>query len=497
MQNIGGMMARGAAWMVMFKLIDRSIGLVSIVILARILLPEDFGLIFMATSIIAMLELFSAFGFDIVLIQKQDAGRAHFDTVWTYNLMFGLAVSVVLVLLAPVAVSFYGETRLSAVMYVLAIGAFASAFENVGLVKFRKELEFDKEFIFRLAKRISAFVITVPLAIYFRSYWALVAGMVGSRVFGSALSFVMHPFRPRVSLAASAEIFRFSRWLLINNLLNFLRLRSADFIIGRLSGASGLGLFSTAYEISNLPTTELVAPINRAVFPAYAKMASDIAKLREGYLSVIAMIGMFALPAAAGLAATSQLLVDLLLGEKWQAAGPIIAVLSFYGAANAMLANTASVYNALGKPYVTSIFGSVRIGILVPALVYFTSKYGVLGAAWTYLGVTLGFMPITYFVVFRVVGARVTQFISIVWRPLLAAALMYLLVLRINVWFPVGDNTADLALKLGFSVVFGAIAYCAAVGVFWLLAGRPDGAERFVISRLLPKVRSLLPGGKQ
>src|SRR5947207_11494995 len=114
-------MARGAAWNVLFKAADRGIGLLSTVILARLLVPADFGLVALATSLIALLSLLGDFGFDMALIQNPNAQRRHFDTVWTFNVMFGLATVAVLLLLADAVARFYNDPRLVPVIFGLAI----------------------------------------------------------------------------------------------------------------------------------------------------------------------------------------------------------------------------------------------------------------------------------------------------------------------------------------------------------------------------------------
>src|SRR5262249_40582000 len=112
MQNINRSMAKGAAWMVFFKITDRSIGLLSTMILAKLLLPADFGLVAMATAIIAMMELLGSFSFDLALIQKQQAEPRHYDTAWTFNVLYAVGAACVLLLLAWPVAHIYGEPRL-------------------------------------------------------------------------------------------------------------------------------------------------------------------------------------------------------------------------------------------------------------------------------------------------------------------------------------------------------------------------------------------------
>ena len=130
--GLGRRMAKGAAWTILMRLSIRSIGLVSTVILARLLVPEDFGLIALATLVLGLLEVVAEFGFNLALIQNQTAGRDHYDTAWTLSVLRGVAVALALLALAQPAAAFFGEPRLATVLYVLA---FAPAIEGVANIE--------------------------------------------------------------------------------------------------------------------------------------------------------------------------------------------------------------------------------------------------------------------------------------------------------------------------------------------------------------------------
>src|SRR5688500_19973733 len=115
-------MASGAAWMVLAKLAERSLALVSMLILARVLVPQDFGIVAMAMSFVALLEMLTAFGFDVALIQKQTKERGHWDTVWTFTALVGFAIAALMIAFAGLVADFFDEPRLVEVMWVLAFG---------------------------------------------------------------------------------------------------------------------------------------------------------------------------------------------------------------------------------------------------------------------------------------------------------------------------------------------------------------------------------------
>ncbi len=292
--------------MVAVNVFQKLLGLVSTLILARLLPPADFGLVAMATVLVGFLQVLTQFGFDAALIQKQDVTRKHFDTAWTYNILFSLISGVILALLASPAAKYYDDPRIFDIVVVLALSTALYGFQNIGVIKFRKELEFRREFFFYTSIKSLSFIVTVSLAFLTRSYWALVLGSLTISIVTVVLSFVCSGYRPRLSFAKTHELFSFSIWMFLNNVLLFARTRGADLIVGRILGPRSLGLFTIGYEISNLPTTELIAPINRAILPGYAKIAADRFRLRAAFCNVIAVVAMVALPSAVGIAVVAD-----------------------------------------------------------------------------------------------------------------------------------------------------------------------------------------------
>jgi lipopolysaccharide exporter len=484
MKITGRQIAKGAAWMVLFKFMERGLGLISTIILARLLVPLDFGVVAMAMSVIAVLELMGAFSFDVALIQNSSAGRDHYDTAWTFNVLFALASALLLLVLALPMANFYTEPRLESVMYWLALGMAVQGFENIGVVAFRKDMRFDKEFKFLFGKKITSFAVTVPLAFILHDYWALVIGTLTGRAAGTVLSFVVHEYRPRFSLAARSELFHFSKWMLFNNIAAFLRFRSTDFIVGRFGGPHALGLFSVAYEISNLPTTELASPINRAVFPGYAKMSNDIPALRQSYLSTAAIITLLSLPAAFGIAAIAPLLVPVFLGANWLDAIPLIQILAVFGALAAIQNNNGPALLALGKPHVVTGLGILSGVLFLPTLIVLTMWYGVMGAAWANLIITFVMIPTGYTYIFRALDLRTYHIIREIWRPIVATAVMATIVHWYVTEIASGTGLSMQIMHLLAAMLIGFITYLVATLALWQISGRPLGAEQHILDYL-------------
>lgn len=486
MATVQQRMARGIVWMVAARLADRGIGAVSTLILARLLLPEDFGLVAMATAIGGILDLLGAFNFDLALIQNRASNKTHYDTVWTFNVFFGIFCGITLCFLAIPASRFYYDPRLEFVMYALAIPYVVGGFSNIGVVSFRKELRFRDEFKFILQRRVVTFATTVGCAIWMRSYWALVAGIVVGRMASVFISFKMSDYRPSLSLEASRELFNFSKWLFLNNSFYFLLHSGPNFVVGRIGGAKDLGTYTVAYEMSNLASTELAAPINRATFPGFASM-KGVQEIASSYLKLLGVITLLVLPVGIGIAAVAEPMVLALLGENWISAIPLMQLLAIYGAISATQTNNGVLWMVLGRPRDLTIITAVFLAILFSSLVIFLERLGLVGIAYSYLlaQITAGGWALSH--TRRLLNLSWSSLVVVIWRPVVGVVLMYFCVTSIDPYLRLHGPWQRLSLES----VAGAAVYIGSTLSLWLVARRPSGPESYCVSVIRNSIATL------
>ncbi len=481
-------MAKGAAWTVGMRLAIRSLGMVSTIILARLLVPEDFGLIALATMLAAALEILGEFNFDIWLIRKPDADRKDYDTVWTLAIIRSVITCILLLSCAELVATFFGDPRLENIIYVLSVGTLIFGLENSGVIDFRKNLEFHKDFVFLLGVRICSFIITVSLAFWLRSYWALVLGIVFQNAIRVLLSYILHSFRPRFSLSAWHDVFHFSKWLLAGNLLNFLYIRSDTFILGKLTSTATLGVYSIAYEIANLATTELVAPIRRAIFPGYSKLAGDRDSLRQAFIDVMALTLMLATPLAVGIGLTASPAVHVLLGDKWLEAIPLIQILTIYGLASIAASNVSPCLLAMGKPQLTTRNIAIGCAVILPALAWGVSQGGATGAAWAVTAANIVLFLNGLSMALSALEMSVLPVLIAIWRTLASTGMMVVVVLAAQHFLPDSSSLLDHALELIICIASGAITYLGVHLLLWRICHYPKGAESQVIAVIQKKL---------
>lgn len=478
----------GGSWLIAAQLFERAFGVVSIAVLARLLTPADFGVVAVAGTVVAAVELLSAFGFDWALVRHRDLSADYLNTAWTLRVLLGIFSFAALALLGPPAAAFYRLAPVQPVLLVLGLASFLGSLENIGTVYFRRDFAFHKEFLLRAISKLCGFTVTVSIALHYRSYWALVLGMVALRVSNTLASYLLQRYRPRPALTHARELLSFSSWLLIGNIVDYCRERFADLYLGRVFGPRANGLFSVAGELSRMPLSEVAAPVNRV---AYSKYSEDIRADRGvagSYLEVASFIWMVSLPMCAGMIAVANDVVAVLLGAQWQDSAAVIRWLALGTAFSVLTANTHYVYWAVGHSRVVAAIGAVGAVVIVPATIICSHLAGFQGVALAYALTTAAMVPVNFAFLRRLAGVRFTDVLRRAWRVTLAAAVM-LAILLLALPQPVRESASSAAALLALKISVGVLAYLLTAAVLWLACGRPAGPEARALQLLLQWAR--------
>lgn len=487
--SIQGRIFSGAGWIVGWRMATRGLGLISTLVLARLLLPSDFGMVALATSFAQAIEAMSFLGVEDALVREHRPDRRFYDTGFTLNLLRGLAMAALLVGLAGPAAEWFAEPRLVPVIYVLALAAAVDGLGNIGVVEFRRDFAFHREFVLLILPRLASIVLMVGAALLWRSYWALVVGILAMRFLRVALSYRMHPYRPRLSLSAWRGLIGYSLWSWFVALAVMVRERSSAFLIGRMLGTGPLGVFTVGADLAALPTSELVEPLSRAAFSGFAAARNQGEPAGEIYLRVVAATALLTLPAGIGTSLVADPLVRLAFGPNWVEAIPLVQVLAVAGAATVFgyIGWTLFSAHALLRTVlaVTLAAAATRVLLLVALL----PTLGVLGAA---VAVTVSIVvedALYVGLTFRRFGVRAAGLLAHVWRGLLAASCMA----AVLVWAGLGWTTmeagpGELAIRLALAVALGGTVYVGVLLLAWIASGRPAGAEADAVA-LLARLR--------
>lgn len=472
---------RGALLTIAMRWVDRLIGIISTLILARILVPEDFGIVAMASIVVGFADIIFDLGVNIAVIQKNEPSQAFYDTAWTVKILQTLCVGLVLVAIAPATADYYSDARVTAVIQVMALSLFLGSFENVGIIIFQKQLDFVSDVKFVFVKRIVGFVCTIMLTLILESYWGMVLGALCGRTASVVVSFVVHPMRPRFSLEHFSEIFSISQWVLVKNISQYLDRTLHIIIVGGIAKADVTGGYTLANEISGIPGNDLLAPINRVLFPAFARVRDDFSELSKLLISAQGVQVIVTLPACVGFALTANEFVPLALGEKWLFIIPFIQILALSNIIQAVNSSANYVLMVIGQIRILALASWLQIAVFALGLFLFWGHIEpklIALIRFVSIALTCG---VSFFVLMRYLPQLSLRSISAgVVRPGLGCVTMTIALSAIDFYLEPNNPVILLAIK----IIAGATIYFATVMGLWNLARRPDGAERYFINKL-------------
>ncbi len=469
----------GAAWLVLWRAATRSLGLISTLVLARLLMPADFGLLAMATTFSYGIEGLSQLGLQDALVRRREEGFSLHPTAFTLQLGRGLLTALVIAAMAPAVASWFGEPRLIAVLILLAGVTALNGCENVGIAEFRRTMQFDMEVKLMSAARLGGFLATIGCAVVWRSYTALLAGMLMTSVIRVAMSYWMHPFRPSIQLLHWRELAGFSAWTWAAATASLVWDRCDPFVLGPLFGPAKLGLYLLAMEIAQLPITEIISPAADALFSAFSRARRDGESSLHHAPEVAGVILLGVAPAVLTVSAASGPIVEVILGGRWAAAWPVVAVLSWSCVFSpfSFIGSKALVANGWVRRnfWANVIMSGVKLTALLVAV------------SWTASPVMIGLVTAGCVAIESVTFLTALAFATnIALRPTfhgLARSVFGLGVASLAIHLAgIGwhGGLGSIRLDLAQGVLIGAmgsLSFGATVLLCWQIAGRPEGAE--------------------
>lgn len=472
-------MARGAAFTLVMRWALRLIGLISTLILARLLAPSDFGIISMAAITHGLIDMFADTGVSMLMIRSKDQSRDFLDTSWTVKLLQGVVVGLVLLAAGPLTAWWFEEPALIPVMAAYALIAVIDGASSIGPILFLRDLEFHKDLLYKVYGRVAIFVVTIAAAFFVASYWSIVFGYFVGALFSVWLSFAMHPYRPRFSLSKFRDFVHFGLSMIPLNIGRFLNMRIDGMVAGRVATTETFGLYSVSIELSNIVSEEIILPVNRAVYPAYAKIVDNAKALKDAFLNVLGTTCLLSLPMSLGLLAVREDFIAVVLGAKWMEAAPLIGWLALFAWSRSMfLMLTGQILIIAGREAMTSLAVWIQVAMLTPAIVYGGFAHGLEGVVKAASFASFATLPVGAIMLMRVIPVSTLDLIGATWRPVAAGALMAFAVEALHV-----EGLAPLP-RLFLDVLAGAVVYALAIVALWGLSGRPASAEGLALAKI-------------
>ncbi len=468
--------ARGAAWIFGAGLIARALGAVNTIVVARLLAPDAIGVVATATIIMQLLQGVSDIGVSQAVVRFREAGRRELDTLFTLSALRGLIIGAALLAAAPLAARFYDDPRIFWTFAGVAAFPVMMGLVNPRFYEFERELKFSREFIATIMNRLAGVAVSLTVAIIFRTYWAIICGLVAGGFVQLVLSYALRPHLPRFSLKSFSTIFGFSGWLAGVSFMAALNNKLDVPILTRLAGGAGAGVYFMGLHLSELAAGQIAGPVTRALYPGLSEMQGEPARMRAAFLRGVEALGAFAMPAAFGLAFVADDFTAVVLGEKWAEAAPAIALLAPVVGLQSLFFATQAYAVALGLTRLVFFRELIFFLIRMPVFIWAAMAHGLQGAVLAAAGMGLFHVALNLALFARAGGGAF-------WAPLWSARRPIAAVAVMAVWFlilrPAALPMEGLApaWRLGADVLCGAGVYVAALLALWRLEDRPDGVE--------------------
>ena len=372
-------------WSTVGSLGKQSIQFVISVILARLLLPEDFGLLGMVVVFTGFATLFNDLGFGAALIQKKTLEEQHLSSVFWLNLGVGFFLTLLFMALAPLIASFYKEPQIVPLTRIVSIIFFVGAFGIVQKNLFSRKMQFKVLAAIDLLAVSIAGIIAIALAFAGYGVWSLIAQLVSFTILSVLLLWLRSNWHPRfiIKRRALKELWPFSSNLLGAQLLNY-GVRNVDYLlIGRYVGSAGLGIYTRAYTTMLLPINQVTAVVGRVMFPALSRIQDDISKVKQVYLHANRMIALVTIPLMLGLLVVARPFVLTLYGPKWAAVIPVLQILCLVGIKQPLGTTVGWIYQSQGRTDL--MFRWSILSFVVTIISFFIGiRWGIIGVATAY-----------------------------------------------------------------------------------------------------------------
>ena len=423
--ELGPRVMRGGSLLAAGTVVERLARLGRNMLLARIIAPDQFGLMAMVLAVLALFEALTEVGVAQAVIQNTRGTTPEFlNVAWWFGIARGVVVAVVALPLAGPIASFYDMPELAPLLMVAPLSVVFTGLTSPRIYALQREFRFGATLVSIQGAGLVGTIATIGLGLWMQNVWALLWGTILEAFIRFVLSFVVAPFRPSLRWEAQSrrELFRFTRGMAGLSLLTFLIMQADTFVLGRTVTVEALGLYAMAITLAAFPLTIFSKVVQPLVVPILARLQGDMAAMRLMVLRMSRLVWLFGLPMAAVMATVAEPLLLLVYGRpEFSRAAAAFSLYAFFVVAYMASMVTFSVYLAMGRPELQRLFTVVRAALVVVLLYPLSLQWGGTGAASALLASMLGAMAFQLVKLRRVIGLGLVDYLRTVASGLVSA----------------------------------------------------------------------------
>ncbi|WKZ25901.1 MAG: lipopolysaccharide biosynthesis protein [bacterium] len=399
---------KGISWMGALRGLTRLLALLKIAVLARVLLPAQFGIYGIASLVLGFLEMLTETGINIFLIQKNKNIDSYLNSAWVVSIVRGLIVGLLILILAPVIAGYFKNVSAVNILYLVSVVPMIRGFINPACVKYQKNLEFNKQFFYDSGVFIVNVFFAILLGLITKSENSLVYAMIISTTLEVFLSFKFFKPIPKFIFdkEKTLEVINRGKWITGAGVFNYLFQNLDDIVVGRILGTASLGIYQQAYKISTLPVSEVGEIFNKVTFPIYVNLKDETQRLKKAFLKTLFIICLFAIPFGYFIFKFPVEIVMFALGENWLPAAPVLQLLAIYGVIKAISNSFFSLFLGIGKQeavtYIT-LTSTICLAVILYPLI---KIFGLVGAGYATIIAVIFSIPLTLYYYVKYFGTK-------------------------------------------------------------------------------------------
>ena len=444
----GGMATIGS------QVIITLLGIVGLSVLARLLTPQDYGLISMVTVVVNFVQMFKNAGLSMATVQKDVITREQISTLFWINVMISFSLGICIFIASPLVSKFYGKPELTAITAWLALSFIISGFVIQHQALLRRHMYFGSIAVIHITSKIISLIVTIILALYGWRYWALVGGTLVSSLSLTILTFVFCPWLPgRVRKGTGVrDMLKFGGHLTGFNFINYFSRNADNILIGRFIGAEALGLYNKAYQLFMLPITQVRMPLSNVAMPVLSSLKEQPERYIKYYIRLVDILATLSIPIALYCLVEADFIISVVLGPLWMEVVPVFRVLAIAGIFQSVTTTTGLVQMSCGESYRYLKWGIISSCVYVSSFVI-GLPYGIIGVAISYtIANVLIVVPSLYYCFYKT-PIKVLHFVKAMTKPLFISSIAAIILFAASI---ILDDTLmnHIILLVLFSIVY-------------------------------------------
>ncbi|MCK0103895.1 oligosaccharide flippase family protein [Pseudohalocynthiibacter sp. F2068] len=471
----------GAVTLLVSGLLRQGLGLLTLVVTARLLTPEDFGVVAYFMIAVAFLEMLQR-QISMSLIRIDAVTSEHFETALTMQFIFGISAASLFWVAQPL-IAGLGITALTQLAPTMSLMSIIIAFRSPRFVLFERNLQFGRAAAEETANRIIYSVVAIWLAWLWRDYWAIVVATFVSQLARNVWTFSFAPMSIRLSLSRWRDSFSFSTWSMGAQIAQFFAKDMPQLVIGLTLGLADAGLFRLGNRITTLVTTQFFAPMQRVIYPGLADVSRNTDRRQEAFVKLNSYMLAILLPISVGIALIAEDVILAGVGYKWIVAAQVIWILAPLKALETLQANVRAAVYVEGSTKVLFVRNIILL-VIVCLFMRFGVNFDFFGAVIAAGASSLAALFMTLVLARRFGTGGFFDPLLCGWRSFLSSAAMAIAVVAIGWLLETDSFSLQIFTLILIKVLIGIIAYVGIHFLLWTLAGKPDGFESVVLSFL-------------